>query len=146
MCDYSLHHVATVPAKVGDKLVSTIFPATITRGFCAVNAPTVAVCVPPGAELAFDEDVLGDRVLGLFRRRKIKSRVARFRQVNMAEPYAHHDALEFPDGGIMLVTQLAPGQTATVLQLPAGIRPARQAEQAEDAESLALALRRRVVL
>jgi len=125
MCDYSLHHLATTPAKVGDKLVSTVFPATVTRGFCAVGAPGVAVCLPPGAELAFDQDVLGDRVLGFFRRRKINARVARFRQVNLSEPYAHHDALEFPDGKLLLVTQLAPGQTATVLQLPAVPRPAK---------------------
>jgi hypothetical protein len=31
----------------------------------------------------------------------------------------HHDALEFPDGEIVLVTQLREGQHATVLQLPA---------------------------
>jgi len=31
----------------------------------------------------------------------------------------HHDALEFPDGGTVLVTRLCAGQHATVLQLPA---------------------------
>ena len=31
----------------------------------------------------------------------------------------HHDALEFPDGEIVLLTKLKPGQRATVLQLPA---------------------------
>jgi len=31
----------------------------------------------------------------------------------------HHDALEFPDGKIVLLTTLKPGQQATVLQLPA---------------------------
>ena len=30
-----------------------------------------------------------------------------------------HDALEFPNGEIMLVTRLCEGQHATVLQLPA---------------------------
>ena len=34
MCDYSLHDVASRPAKVGDKLISTHFPNAITRGFC----------------------------------------------------------------------------------------------------------------
>ena len=33
MCDYSLELVASRPAKVGDKLVSSSFPHTITRGF-----------------------------------------------------------------------------------------------------------------
>jgi hypothetical protein len=32
---------------------------------------------------------------------------------------AHHDALEFPDGRIVLLTLLREGQQATVLQLPA---------------------------
>jgi hypothetical protein len=45
--------------------------------------------------------------------------VARFRQVNMDDPHVHHDALEFPGGQIVMVTRLVPGQTATVLQLPA---------------------------
>ena len=131
MCDYSLHHVASVPARVGDKLVSTVFAGTATRGFCAPKEPGVAVCVPPGAELAFEADVEGDRILGVFRRRKINARVARFRHVNLSEPYAHHDALEFPDGRMMLVTQLAPGQSATVLQLPATAAPANAIREAQ---------------
>jgi hypothetical protein len=49
-----------------------------------------------------------------------------FRQVNKDERYRHHDALEFPDGRIVLLTQLVEGQEATVLQLPA--QPATHAE------------------
>jgi len=45
MCDYSLHLVASRPAKVGDKLVSTNFAKSMTRGFAAVGEPTVAVCL-----------------------------------------------------------------------------------------------------
>jgi hypothetical protein len=37
----------------------------------------------------------------------------------MDNPCTHHDALEFPDGQIVLVTHLREGQRATVLQLPA---------------------------
>jgi hypothetical protein len=44
--------------------------------------------------------------------------VAMFRQVNMNKPNVHHDALEFPDGKIVLLTHLCEGQHATVLQLP----------------------------
>ena len=33
MCDYSLHLVASRPAKVGDKLVATDFVKSITGGF-----------------------------------------------------------------------------------------------------------------
>ena len=49
-----------------------------------------------------------------------------FRQVNKNEPMMHHDALEFPDGRIVLLTRLSEGQEATVLQLPA--QPATAAE------------------
>jgi hypothetical protein len=48
----------------------------------------------------------------------------RFRQINMDNPATHHDALEFPDGQVILVTHLCNGQRATVLQLPAGARAA----------------------
>ncbi len=57
MCDYSLHHVATRPAKTEDKLVTTKFTNSITRGFAAVDEPHVAVCLLPGTEVAFDDNV-----------------------------------------------------------------------------------------
>ena len=57
MCDYSLHLVASRPAKVGDKLVSTSFPDTTTRGFASVDDCNVAVCLLPGTELAFEKEV-----------------------------------------------------------------------------------------
>jgi hypothetical protein len=40
-------------------------------------------------------------------------------QVNKENPHAHHDAFEFPDGQVVLLTLLRDGQLATVLQLPA---------------------------
>jgi hypothetical protein len=43
---------------------------------------------------------------------------------------AHHDALEFPDGQVVLVTRLCVGQRATVLQLPASVRPETRENQA----------------
>jgi hypothetical protein len=49
---------------------------------------------------------------------KIKEKAARFRRVNVDKPHAHHDALEFPNGDVVLLTRLTVGQTATVLQLP----------------------------
>ncbi len=36
MCDYSLHHVASRPAKVRDKLVTTELARSSTRGLSAV--------------------------------------------------------------------------------------------------------------
>jgi hypothetical protein len=126
MCDYSLHHVANRPAKIGDKLVATIFNNSITRGFTAVGQPNVAVCLLPGTEIAFDENVECEPSLrfGILSNKKIGQRLARFRQVNMDNSVTHHDALEFPDGQLVLVTRLCDGQRATVLQLPASARAA----------------------
>ncbi|HEY6382664.1 MAG TPA: hypothetical protein VIY07_12780 [Pseudolabrys sp.] len=119
MCDYSLQHVTSRPAKVGDKLTTRDFGIG-TRGFAAAEDAEVAVCVLPGTELAFSSAVAvrdfrsfvaGWETLG--------HATAIFRQVNKDEPWKHHDALEFPDGRIVLLTRLSEGQEATVLQLPA---------------------------
>ena len=56
MCDYSLHHVKSRPAKVGDKLRTVNFN-TGTRGFASLDDRTTAVCILPGTELAFSEEV-----------------------------------------------------------------------------------------
>src|SRR6266852_9426017 len=56
MCDYSLHNLKSRPAKVGDKLTTRNFN-TGTRGFAAPEDARTAVCVLPGTELAFAEEV-----------------------------------------------------------------------------------------
>jgi hypothetical protein len=119
MCDYSLHSVKSRPAKVGDKLTTRNF-GTGTRGFAASEDASVAVCVRPGTELSFADEVtcLPTGLLGS-RDKVIKHKTAIFRQINKEKVVAHHDALEFPDGQIVLLTSLNEGQQATVLQLPA---------------------------
>ena len=92
MCDCSLELVASRPAKVGDKLVSTSFPPTITRGFVSVDDPSVAGCVLPGTELAFEEEVRCETGR-LIAWEWLRQKVARFRQVNQGQSKAHHDAL-----------------------------------------------------
>jgi hypothetical protein len=116
MCDYSLQHVASRPARVGETLVTTGFANTHTRGFAASSDLKVAVCLLPGTEIAFEHDARRDQFL-LFSR-SIGERVARFRQVNLEMRYSHHDALEFASGRVVLLTELSPGQRARVLQLP----------------------------
>ncbi len=132
MCDYSLENVATRAAQVGERLVSTQFVNALTRGFAAIGEPNVAVCLRPGTELGFDQDVECDHPLGLYEKRKLRERVARFRQINLHCPYEHHDALEFPSGKVVLLTRLSIGQCATVLQLPA---EARALEDAHDVQA-----------
>lgn len=127
MCDYSLHSVLSRSAKAGDNLVTTSFPGTTTRGFAAANVPTVAVCLLPGTELAFENDVEWRRpFFGLFQRRQPCGKVARFCQVNTQHAATHHDAIEFPNGCVVLLTDLRPGQRAAVLQLPAVAQMGRQ--------------------
>jgi len=133
MCDYSLQHLASRSANVGDKLVSTNFIGTITRGFAEVGAPNVAVCLLPGTEIAFDREVAFYDLPG-FPSVRTAQNVARFRQVEKDKPYVHHDALEFPDGQIVLLTALCEGQHATVLQLPVIQRPEGRAEASLPAE------------
>jgi hypothetical protein len=108
MCDYSLHNVKSRPAKVGDKLTTRRFPLG-TGGFSAPEDINVAVCLRPGTELSFTDEV---------RRRRIwpgsknvtYHKTAIFRQIDQHNPVAHHDALEFPDGRIVLLTLLEEGQ------------------------------------
>jgi hypothetical protein len=86
------------------------------------------VCLLPGTEIAFERNVECEPALGILPTRKIGQSVARFRQVNLDQPSVHHDALEFPDGQVVLLTRLCEGQRATVLQLPATRRPAGMAQ------------------
>jgi len=115
MCDYSLHNVKSRPARVGDKLTTRTF-GTGTRGFCAPEDVSVAVCLLPGTELSFVEEVAGVRLWPWSK--VVKHKTAIFRQVNQKNPRTHHDALEFPDGQIVLLTFMPEGLEATVLQLP----------------------------
>jgi hypothetical protein len=140
MCDYSLQGIASRPAKVGDELITTEFRNTLTRGFSAIGEPNVAVCLLPGTELAFEAEVQRRPAwlqTFLFNedRWKTSHKLGRFRQVNLDNPGTHHDAIEFPDGRCVLLTQLRAGQRATVLQLPPVKRPltARRAERADRA-------------
>jgi hypothetical protein len=107
--------VASRPAKAGERLTTTSFHETSTRGFAAETDRNVAVCLMPGTELVFDQDVkyyrhwLWPASAGF--------NVARFRKLE-ATMHEHQDALEFPDGAIVLLTTLVRGQRARVLQLP----------------------------
>ena len=129
MCDYSLHSVKSRPAKVGDKLTTHDF-GTGTRGFAASGDPSVVVCVLPGKELAFAHEVqrLPTRRWSWHDESAIEYKTAIFRQINKDKIAAHHDALEFPNGQIVLLTFLCEGQQATVLQLPAEPRTAVEVE------------------
>ena len=128
MCDYSLHDVASRPAKVGDELVTTQFITSVTRGFSAVGEPNVAVCLRPGTELAFKEDAKYDHLLGWLlpnRFGNIGEKVARFRQINMDQSNVHHDALEFANSKIVLLTLLRAVNARPYFNFPLRCAPSR---------------------
>jgi hypothetical protein len=130
MCEYSLHDVPSRPAKVGDELVTKEF--SMTRGFAAVgehgaklvihdSPPDLAVCLLPGTELAFEDDVFYLQRFGVFGKAHVSHKVARFRQIDIDDPRVQHDALEFPNGQVVKLTHLIAGQSARVLQLPIAV-------------------------
>jgi hypothetical protein len=127
MCDFSLEHLTSRPAKVGDQLITTKFGGMYTTGLCAVGEPSLAVCIKPGTELAFEREIECDSLL---LKRRLGSQVARFRRVNEDRKYGHHDALELPSGKVVLLTRLLVGQRATVLQLPVAERE-KETERSE---------------
>ena len=126
MCDFSLHAVRSRPAKVGDKLTTRMFNLG-TTGFCAPEDAGMAVCLLPGTEVSFAGEVK-HTTNWPWKHRLIGYQTAIFRQVNKNNRCTHHDALEFPDGQIVLLTLLEEGQQATVLQLPVTHEGARTPE------------------
>jgi len=129
MCDYSLTACTTRDTEVSDELVSGPITnqhgsKTMTRGFHAPDRADVAVCLRPGTELSFDRPVEYSSAAGLFfpAHDTIDATTAIFREINEGAAHMHHDALEFPDGTIVLVHALIPGQRARVLQLPATVK------------------------
>jgi hypothetical protein len=128
MCDFSLQSIKSRPAKIGDKLTTRDFGSG-THGFSAAEDASVAVCLRPGTELSFAGGVTFSAT-GLLEwwHKAINHKTAIFRQINKEKASAHHDALEFPDGQIVLLTSLREGQQATVLQLPVEPMTAVEAE------------------
>src|SRR5215475_10638785 len=133
MCDYSLHAVASRPAEVGEELVTTTFRGTSTRGFASERDMGVAVCLLPGTELAFADEVKYDN--RWIWTRTINSRVGKFGKIDPLVPERHHDAVEFADGSYVLVTQLVEGQRVTVLQLPVTRQPATPASTEQSTQA-----------
>ena len=117
MCDFSLQSVRSRPAKVGDKLVTRDF-GTGTRGFAAADDPGLAVCVMPGTELAFAGEVARLPTGLWWKPQTINHQTAIFRQVNKDKLTVHHDALEFPDGQIVLLTLIGEGSRLRFFSCP----------------------------
>jgi hypothetical protein len=135
MCDYSLQHVQSRPAQVEDRLVTHQFGST--RGFKSVDDQGVycgatAICLLPGTELAFEQPIEAfDNPYLPSELSRLNSSVAVFRQVNKEQPMVHHDALELPDGKVVLLHHLKECQCAKVLTLPAAPHTPEEAKEQE---------------
>ncbi len=118
-------HLKSRPAEIGDRLTTHNF-GTGTRGFRDAASDTdVAVCLLSGTEIAFDKNV--QVYDGTLDGRK-RPTTAIFRQIHKENAATHHDALEFPNGEIVLLTSLIECQAARVLQLPAKPNTKKEAE------------------
>ena len=106
MCDFSLKSVQSRPAKVGDELVTRDF-GTGTRGFADTDNLRMAVCLMPGTSPSPAQWLAYRRAYLPGRASPSITETAIFRQVNKKKAAAHHDALEFPDGRIVLLTSCA---------------------------------------
>ena len=94
MCDYSLENVLSRPAAVADRLVTTTFPNTITRGFAAVDDVHTAVCLRPGTELAFERPVEYDHPVTHMR--AIRAEIRRLGALSGDELYVAAKELQAP--------------------------------------------------
>jgi hypothetical protein len=115
MCDYSLHAITSRAAERGETLVSTGFRGSSTAGFANPKEKQVAVCLLPGTELAFENNV---KYRARWWSHTLPFSVAQFCKIAPDALCQHHDALVFPDGRTLLLNSLVKGQRARVLQLP----------------------------
>lgn len=121
MCDYSLQAIKSRDAVVGERLTTYNF-GTGTRGFTAEGKDCgTAICLKPGTELSFPNGLpfSKKRFFEWLKPSTVRYQTARFRQINKDKESTHHDALEFPDGSVELLTDMPHGVEAVVLQLPA---------------------------
>jgi hypothetical protein len=87
-------------AKLGATgVVPAYINVRLSRGFASVDDRSVAVCLLPGTELAFKDEVRCE--IGFVFSRRVGQKAATFRQINRLESNRYHDALEFPDGKIV---------------------------------------------
>ena len=106
-----------IAAREGRRQANNLLVQHGHRGLPCTRGWRHGVRLLPGTELSFADEVKRSSPWP-WTERVIGCKTAIFRQINKANPHTHHDALEFPNGQIVLLTFLGEGQQATVLQLP----------------------------
>jgi hypothetical protein len=108
---------------VGEKLVTQKFRGH-TTGFANPADRETAVCLLPGTELGFDEDIkvqtagVSTMFGSVAPMATLPSKVAMFMQFPESLVKTWRDGFELPSGEQFKLNQLAEGQTVTVLQMP----------------------------
>ena len=138
MCDYSLMHYKARDAAVDDVLTVHRFPSA-SKGFISAGDTETAVCVRPGTEIAFNEDIVEQKYAYMLDSEPTvhQTRVGRFRQIDTDKTHVHHDAIELVDGKIIKLQDLKEGQNARVLQLPAAPQNETEAKEQQRLEVVA---------
>ena len=103
-------------AKTGDRLVTIESGDSGVCGFALVGRPGEAIRLLPDTTLEFDKEIRHFHRFSRLRFR-IGHKTARFRHFPR-DANANNDALELADGRLIMLTELAAEQTATVMKVP----------------------------
>jgi hypothetical protein len=125
MCDYSMHAIKNRKAVVGDKVKTSDFMRTSSPGLESLTEPGVAICLIPGTGVEFDEPVQ-HRDIGLNFNTPIPFKIGRYVR-KAGHETEFKDAVQFPDGSMVLMAYLVTNQTGTVTYVPEEI--VKQTEQ-----------------
>ncbi len=109
MCDYSLEHFWSRPARIGEQYVTHRFP-TSSVGIVSPDDRQTAVCIPCDAGLRLENIPRHLRVsLGLN---------ARVDAVFAQQPHGHYrDGVAFANGARLSLQELGPDVTVSVMHL-----------------------------
>jgi hypothetical protein len=132
MCDFSLRHLASRPAKVSEDLTLSMFQSTASKAFVGADAPVgEVVCLLPGTEIEQRTPCEPQSFFAKLFGKTFESKVGVFKQINQDKTHTHHDAIEFVGGETVLLQDMLVGSIVRVLQLPAAPKTADEAKAQE---------------
>jgi len=121
MCDYSLEHYRTRPARAGERYKTHRFPSR-TIGFVSPGDCETAVCMQADTNLqltGIPAEVQQEHGLA-------SSEQAVFTRLENG-PYLHRDAIQFRNGATVTLQELGDGITAHVVAA-VGIAPLKKSD------------------
>lgn len=114
MCDYSLEHYQSRPARQGERYETTRF-STGSIGFAEPGNPSVAVCMACDMRLKLEQ-------LPTMLRTRLKLGASEIVAFARIEHGLYRDGVRFDNGATVSLQELGPGVSATLLDgLGAGV-------------------------